>query len=89
VFVTDKRGALMANEHIELVKKWLDNPESVSVQELKNNVEAANADFVAACAAANVEAACAACAAAANAADADADAAARWVKEYEKVTNAK
>ncbi len=31
------------NKHIELVKKWLDNPDSVTQEELKANVDAANA----------------------------------------------
>ena len=26
------------NKHIELVKKWLDNPDSVTKEELKDNV---------------------------------------------------
>ncbi len=29
------------NKHIELVKKWLNNPDSVTVEELKANVDAA------------------------------------------------
>jgi len=31
------------NKHIELVKKWLDDPESVTQEELKANAEAAAA----------------------------------------------
>ncbi len=33
------------NKHIELVKKWLDNPDSVTQEELKANVDAANAAY--------------------------------------------
>lgn len=32
----------MANEHIELIKKWLEEPSSVSQSELKNNYVAAD-----------------------------------------------
>ena len=61
------------NIHIELVKKWLADPESVSQEELK-----ANAD--------NTAAAYAAAAYAADAAEAaDAYAATYWVKRYEKL----
>jgi len=89
------------NAHIELVKKWLDDNESVSQQELKDNAVAAYAAAVAAntdaytaadAAAAYADAAAAAdaadyAAAAAAAAYADyADAAAYWVKRYEELT---
>ena len=74
------------NEHIKLVKKWLEDKESVSLEELKANKEgaaAAKAAHYAACAAA---AACAyACAYACYDYDA-ADDAAYWVKRYEKLT---
>jgi len=36
------------NKHIELVKKWLDNPDSVTQQELEDNRDAvydADADY--------------------------------------------
>lgn len=32
------------NKHIELVKKWLDDPSSVTVDELRENSESADAD---------------------------------------------
>ena len=35
------------NKHIELVKKWLDKPESVSLEELKANKDAAKAAIAA------------------------------------------
>ena len=58
------------NIHIELVKKWLADPESVSQKELRVN-------RIAAFAAANAAVAVAA------AAYASADAAAYWVERYE------
>ena len=68
------------NKHIELVKKWLDNPESVTQEELEDNRAAAYVDAVAAAyvdavAAANAYAAAYAAAdvAAYTAADAAAD----------------
>ena len=39
--------ALQMNKHIELVKKWLDKPESVSLEELKANKDAAKAAIAA------------------------------------------
>jgi hypothetical protein len=89
------------NKHIELVKKWLANPESVTQQELEDNRDAA-AD--AAYAAAYVDYAAAADYAAHAAADYDDDYAyyadvasyaaaasyntdaAYWVKRYEEIT---
>jgi len=68
------------NIHIELVKKWLDSPGSVTRQELKDNRAAA---YDAAAYAA--DAAYAAYAAAADAYAADAYAAAYWVKRYEEL----
>jgi hypothetical protein len=65
------------NKHIELVKKWLDDPDSVTLQELKDNAYAADA---AADSAADA-------AAAAYAADpAYAADAAECVKKYEELT---
>jgi len=64
------------NIHIELVKKWLADPESVSQQELENN-----ADAGAAYAAAYADAAYAANAAA----NANAAYAAYWVKRCEEL----
>ncbi len=64
------------NKHIELVKKWLDDPESVTLQELKDNAE-------------TVSAASAAAAWSAYVADANPAysvyAAAAWVKKYEEL----
>jgi len=37
----------MTNPHIEIVKKWLNNPDSVSLSELKDNKDAARAAFAA------------------------------------------
>ncbi len=76
------------NKHIELVKKWLNNPYSVTQEELKANVDAAYAAANAAYDAAYdaYDAACAAADAAYDAAnDAYADAA-YFVKKYEKLT---
>ena len=69
------------NKHIELVKKWLDDPDSVTVDELRENSESAYAAYAAA------DDAYAAYAAAALAADDDADAA-YYVKRYEELTGA-
>jgi hypothetical protein len=85
------------NKHIELVKKWLDDPDSVTVDELKVNADAAVAAYVGADADAAADAADAADAAAyaAYAAAADAayaayataaDSAAYRVKKYEELT---
>ena len=89
------------NIHIELVKKWLDSPESVTRQELKDNRSAAAyyaaaADAYAAAYAAYADAyatdaayyasyAADAAYYASYAADADADATAYWVKRYEEL----
>ena len=79
------------NKHIELVKKWLDDPGSVTVDELRENSESAYASYAAAddayaaYAAAALAADYAADAAAALAADYAADAA-KYVKEYEELT---
>ena len=62
------------NKHIELVKKWLADNDSVSSQELRDNVD----DAVIA-----AEAAAYAVYAAADAADAEAEVAAHWVSLYE------
>jgi len=68
------------NEHIELVKKWLADPESVTKQDMEANA----ANTAAAYAAANAVYAAAAYAAAAADSDSDSDAA-YWVKRYEKL----
>jgi len=71
------------NKHIELVKKWLDNPESVTQQELDDNLDAAKVAYYAANAAyATAEAYYAADFAAAYA---DATHAKYWVKRYEEL----
>jgi len=71
------------NKHIELVKKWLDDPTSVSQDELEANSVAAHTAYVAAHAAYVAAYA----AASAYAADAyDADAAEYYVKKYEELT---
>ena len=59
----------MMNIHIELVKKWLANNDSVTQKELKDNRAAAYA----------------AATAAYTAAYANADAATHWVKRYEEL----
>ena len=80
------------NKHIELVKRWLNNPESVSREELRANyMEAADTDTVSgaeACAAysaahAAAEATCAFSNVGANPAI---DLAAFWVGKYEELT---
>ena len=73
--------ALMANEHIELIKKWLDNPESVSTEELKANAEAAYYAYYAATAPTAY--------AGFTSSPAKKEAAHNWVKKYEEATNAK
>ena len=80
----------MENKHIELVKKWLADPKSVTVEELEANAESAFG-FVgdAAWSAANAAAAARTAVYAANAATA---AAARadvvgWVRRYEELTD--
>ena len=87
------------NKHIAVVKRWLDNPESVSLEELRATREASDmAMFFAADAAVDSAAYYAAYAAEAAAAAVDADAAAAaaaasaaaaagWVKRYEELTN--
>ncbi len=82
-------------ETIELVKKWLYDPESVSKEELQKaaDVTAAAADDAYAADDVNAAAAYAANAAAANAANAAyaaayaADDAKNWVKKYEKLAH--
>jgi hypothetical protein len=68
------------NKHIELVKKWLDDPSSVTVKELKENAKAA-----AAYAAADAYDDAANAAYAAADAAADAANAAYFVKKYEEL----
>ncbi len=71
------------NKHIELVKKWLKDKDSVSLEKLEANKEAADAYYEAAEAVYYAaKAAYAATNAAINAAD---DAAAYWVKRYEEL----
>ena len=66
------------NKHIKLVKKWLDDLDSVTQEELDLNADAANAAFWAADASD---------AAAYAAAYGDAELAADWVKKYEEMIN--
>ena len=78
------------NKHIELVKKWLDDPSSVTVRELKENAKAAavyDAAAYATNAADTFAAAFAAYDAAVRAAyDADAADAEHYVEKYEEIT---
>ena len=71
------------NKHIELVKKWLANKDSVSKEELEANKDAANAAFYDDAATKYAYAAADAANAAANAAADAAD----WVAEYEELTD--
>ena len=73
------------SKHIELVKKWLDDSSSVTVDELRGNSESAYAAYAAACAANAASDAAYAAYAAADAAYAAADAAS-YVKRYEELT---
>jgi hypothetical protein len=73
------------NKHVELVKKWISDPESVTQEELE--ACAAYAAAVAYDVAAAATAAAADAYATAAAAYADADAAAYWVKRYEYLTS--
>ena len=59
------------NKHIELVKKWLADPDSVTQEELEKNWARASGAYWAA----------------AYAADADADTTAYWVEQYEALEN--
>jgi len=82
----------MTNKHIELVKRWLADNNSVSLEELEAARDATHADADAA--AAKVSAARAAVRAVTSARDADlaaagARAAAFWIKKYEELTNLK
>jgi len=86
----------MKNKHIELVKKWLAAPKSVSQEELEANYEeacaaaasASDATYDAARAARAAGYAASAGAWAARTAG-YADGAERWVKRYEELTNDK
>jgi hypothetical protein len=73
------------NKHIELVKKWLADPKSVTQQELEDNRDVAYAAYDDAGYSAYrvYRAAYAATAYAADAAAADA---AYWIKRYEELT---
>ena len=80
----------MANEHIELVKKWLANPESVSKERLEDNYKTASDSshkaYLNGCLTMGLSHAARA---SAYANDGDANTAAHWVKNYEEATNAK
>ena len=77
------------NPHISLVKRWLANNDSVTLQELKDNRESAYADGNAAetLYAASAAASAAAAAEAATEAGASAADAAYWIRRYEGLTN--
>ena len=78
------------DQTIELVKKWLDNPESVSKEELEANRKSAKANYDAPYHAYHAAAAAAYTTHAAYAVYAYADAyadAKYWVTEYEKLLN--
>ena len=77
----------MANEHIELVKKWLADKDSVSPAELADNVEATWAAYDNAMAA--VDAAYFAALSVRAAAEGAEGRAALRVKNYEETTNEK
>ena len=68
------------NKHIELVKKWLDNPDSVTQQELDDNYTATKAAYYAVDFAAN------SAYGADYGADYAVDVAEYWVKRYEELT---
>lgn len=71
------------NKHIELVKKWLDNPDSVTAEELRVNAYSAYDIQQAAYAAVRAYDAADAAYAAYDAAAADAK---YYVKKYEEIT---
>ena len=75
----------MKNEHIELVKKWLEDNDSVSRAELVANAADAYATYAAAADAS--DAADAVACGARAAVHARYDSASHWVKEYEKLRN--
>ena len=85
------------NKHIALVKRWLADTDSVTLQELKNSLSTTYAAAINATgASADVSSTVAIYAAVAAARDAkvaadvvadEVDAAARWVKRYEELTN--
>lgn len=89
----------MENKHIELVKKWLADKDSVSQEELKANAMAADVAAKAADVAADAYVNAAAASAAASdaygaadlpeTADAAAESATHWIKTYEEMTNGK
>jgi hypothetical protein len=74
------------NKHIELVKKWLADPKSVTQQELDDNHTATKVAYCAAdYAAAYAADAAYAAAYAIDAAAADSDNAKHWFKRYEEL----
>lgn len=75
----------VANPHVALVKKWLDDPKSKNLKELQDNFSAADDAFFAN----DTDATYAANAASAYASSAASDAtkAAHWVKKYEELVN--
>ena len=79
----------MKNKHIQVVKKWIDDNDSVSQAERAENSDAAYAAFGAAAYGAYGDAYDAASNAAHGAFVGDADYAAFWIKRYEELTNDK
>ena len=73
----------VANPHVALVKKWLDDPKSKNLKELQDNFSAADDAF----SANDTDATYAADVASAYASSAASDAvkAAHWVKKYEEL----
>jgi hypothetical protein len=74
------------NKYIEVVKRWLDNPELVSLEELRAKREDADLAMLLAADAAAYYAAANAEAAVATNTDTARDTAADWVKRYEELT---
>ena len=73
------------NKHIELVKKWLADPDSVTQQELEDNRDAANSAYAATAYSASAVYAADSAYAANAAADARSADAEYWVKLYEEL----
>ena len=74
------------NKHVELVKKWLENEDSVSLEDLQANAKVAYAAYEATYRAYEAAYEAAAYAAAYAAYTDAAHSAAYWVKQYEKLT---
>ena len=74
------------NKHIELVKKWLADPDSVTQEELEDNRDAANSAYAATAYSASAVYAADSAYAANAAADARSADAEYWVERYEELT---